>query len=34
KIQIGQRFPLERVGDAHRALEARQTTGTTILELS
>lgn len=33
KIQIGQRFPLEGVGDAHRALEARETTGTTILEL-
>ena len=31
KIHIGQRFPLERVADAHRALEARQTTGSTIL---
>lgn len=33
KIRIDQRFPLERVADAHRALEARQTTGSTILEL-
>ncbi len=31
KIAIGQRFPLERVADAHRALEARATTGSTIL---
>jgi NADPH2:quinone reductase len=33
KIDIGQRFPLERVADAHRALEARATTGSTILTL-
>jgi NADPH2:quinone reductase len=31
KIRIDQRFPLERVADAHRALEARQTTGSTVL---
>ncbi len=33
KIRIDQRFPLERVQDAHRALEARQTTGCTVLTL-
>ena len=33
KIHIEQRFPLARVADAHRALEARQTTGCTILTL-
>jgi NADPH2:quinone reductase len=33
KIHIAQRFPLEQVADAHRALEARQTTGCTILTL-
>jgi NADPH2:quinone reductase len=33
KMRIGQRFPLERVADAHRALEGRQTTGSTILTL-
>jgi NADPH:quinone reductase len=33
KIHIAQTFPLERVQDAHRALEARQTTGCTILTL-
>ncbi|MCV2890788.1 quinone oxidoreductase family protein [Ruegeria aquimaris] len=33
KIRIDQRFPLEQIADAHRALEARQTTGSTILEL-
>ncbi|MCB1314217.1 MAG: quinone oxidoreductase [Sedimentitalea sp.] len=32
RIRIDQRFPLERVADAHRALEARQTTGSTVLE--
>lgn len=31
KIHIDQRFPLDQVADAHRALEARQTTGSTIL---
>ena len=30
-IRIDQRFPLARVADAHRALEARATTGSTIL---
>jgi len=33
QIHIDQRFPLERVQDAHRALEARKTTGCTILTL-
>jgi len=33
KVNIGQRFPLERVADAHCALEGRQTTGSTILTL-
>jgi NADPH2:quinone reductase len=33
KIRIDQRFPLEQVADAHRALEARATTGQTILTL-
>ncbi|WP_435257352.1 quinone oxidoreductase family protein [Thioclava sp. FR2] len=33
KIRIDQRFPLEQVAEAHRALEARQTTGQTILTL-
>ncbi len=33
KIKIGRRFPLEAVADAHRALEARQTTGSTVLTL-
>src|SRR3569623_3368649 len=28
---INQRFPLEKAPDAHRALEARETTGTTLL---
>ena len=31
KIDIGQRFPLSNAADAHRALEARQTTGSTVL---
>ncbi|SER51008.1 quinone oxidoreductase family protein [Sphingobium sp. YR768] len=31
KAQIGQRFALADAADAHRALEARQTTGATIL---
>jgi NADPH2:quinone reductase len=30
-IRIDQRFPLDRVADAHRALEARETTGATVL---
>ncbi len=32
-IRIGQRFPLEEVAAAHRALEGRETTGSTILTL-
>lgn len=31
KIRIGQRFPLDRVAEAHRALESRATTGATVL---
>jgi NADPH:quinone reductase len=31
KIRIDQRFPLAQAADAHRALEARKTTGSTIL---
>jgi NADPH2:quinone reductase len=31
KIQIGQRFPLADAADAHRALEGRATTGSTVL---
>jgi NADPH2:quinone reductase len=33
KIRIDQRFALADVQSAHRALEARQTTGCTILTL-
>lgn len=33
KLRIDQRFPLDRVADAHRALEARATTGSTVLTL-
>lgn len=33
KIEIGQRFPLDQVAEAHRALEGRGTTGSTILTL-
>ncbi|QFS83873.1 Quinone oxidoreductase 1 [Roseivivax sp. THAF40] len=33
KIRIDQRFALEDVADAHRTLEARKTTGSTILTL-
>jgi NADPH2:quinone reductase len=33
KIHIDQRFPLDQIAEAHRALEARQTTGSTILDL-
>jgi len=33
KIRIDQRFPLAEVAQAHRALEARATTGSTILTL-
>lgn len=31
KIQIGQKFALSQVADAHRALESRATTGSTVL---
>ena len=31
KIRIGQRYPLAEVGQAHRNLEARKTTGSTVL---
>ena len=31
RIQVGQRFPLSRAADAHRALESRATTGSTVL---
>lgn len=33
KIAVGQRFALEKVAEAHRALEARATTGSTLLTL-
>jgi NADPH2:quinone reductase len=31
RIEIQQRFPLDRAADAHRALEGRETTGSTLL---
>jgi NADPH2:quinone reductase len=31
KVRIGQRFALKDAADAHRALESRSTTGSTIL---
>ena len=31
KVEIGQTFPLDKAADAHRALEARNTTGATLL---
>jgi NADPH2:quinone reductase len=31
RVQIGSRFPLAQAADAHRVLEARQTTGSTVL---
>src|ERR1019366_2904896 len=31
KIEIGQTYPLKDVGQAHRDLEARKTTGSTVL---
>ncbi|MEM9031286.1 MAG: quinone oxidoreductase [Pseudomonadota bacterium] len=34
KVQIGARYPLEQVAEAHRALEARETTGSTVLTLT
>jgi len=33
KIEIGQRFPLPEAAAAHRALESRSTTGSTLLEV-
>lgn len=33
KVQIGQRYPLEDIAEAHRALEARETTGSTVITL-
>ncbi len=33
KIRIDQRFPLDQVAEAHRALESRTTTGSTVLTL-
>jgi NADPH2:quinone reductase len=33
KMRIGQTFPLEEVAEAHRALEGRRTTGSTVLTL-
>jgi NADPH2:quinone reductase len=31
RVRIGQTFPLEDAREAHRALEARETTGSTVL---
>jgi NADPH2:quinone reductase len=31
RIEINQEFPLSEAAEAHRALEGRRTTGTTIL---
>ena len=33
RIKIGQRFPLADAAEAHRALEARETTGSTVLTI-
>ncbi|MBX7198858.1 MAG: quinone oxidoreductase [Rhodospirillaceae bacterium] len=33
KVEIGAEFPLEGAGEAHRAMEARATTGSTILKV-
>jgi NADPH2:quinone reductase len=33
KMRIGQTYPLEEVAEAHRALETRRTTGSTVLTL-
>jgi NADPH2:quinone reductase len=33
KMNIGQRFPLDGIAEAHRALEGRATTGSTIITL-
>lgn len=31
KVQIGKRLPLAEIAEAHRSLEARETTGSTVL---
>src|SRR5690606_37609979 len=31
EVEIGQRYPLDRVADAHRDLAGRRTTGSTVL---
>jgi NADPH2:quinone reductase len=31
EVRIGARFPLLKAADAHRAIEARATTGSTVL---
>jgi NADPH:quinone reductase len=31
RIEIGQRYPLDRIADAHRDMESRKTTGSTVL---
>ena len=31
-IRINQRYPLSEIAEAHRALEARETTGSTIIQ--
>ena len=33
KVDVGQRFPLSKAAEAHRALEARKTVGSTILTI-
>ena len=33
KIEIGQRFPLADAAEAHRALEGRKTSGSTVLTI-
>ena len=33
RIRVDQRFPLDQVAEAHRALEARKTTGSTVLTI-
>jgi len=33
KIEVQQRFPLAEAAEAHRALQARKTTGSTVLTI-
>ena len=33
KIEVKQRFPLKDAAEAHRALEARKTSGSTVLTI-